>query len=97
MVFNAIKYGRKDDENILKANLMQIFVTFDMEPTENRSHNDLSVNRNRNVFLITLYTPVSWGCRIHQLHLHIRVRPPTNKYPIYDIKQSDGDDPKLGI
>ena len=30
--------------------------------------------------------PVSWGCRIHWLHLFIRGRTPYNKYPRYDTK-----------
>ena len=35
------------------------------------------------------YSPVGWGCRIHQLHICSGVRPP-NECPGYDIKQSDG-------
>ena len=39
--------------------------------------------------------PVSWGCRIHWLHLHRGVRPFPNKCPGYDIKQSDGEVPVM--
>ena len=38
-------------------------------------------------------SPVSWGCRIHRLHLckGIRLPPYTHtKRPGYDSKQSDG-------
>ena len=38
--------------------------------------------------------PVSWGCRIHQLHLCRVVRPP-NETPGYDTKQSDGEVPVM--
>ena len=38
--------------------------------------------------------PVSWGCRIHWLHLCRGVRTPPNECPRYDTKQSDGDIPK---
>ena len=34
---------------------------------------------------------VGWGCRIHQLLLCRGVRPPPNKCPEYDTKQSDGE------
>ena len=36
--------------------------------------------------------PVSWGCRIHRLHL-CRGPTPPNKCPRYDTKQSDGEVP----
>ena len=35
--------------------------------------------------------PVGWGCRIHRLRLCRGVRPPTNEFPGYDTKQSDGE------
>ena len=35
--------------------------------------------------------PVSWGCRIHRLHLCKGVRPPPHVRPGYDTKQSDGE------
>ena len=38
--------------------------------------------------------PVSWGCRIHRLHLCRGVRPP-NECPRYDTKQSDGKVPVM--
>ena len=38
--------------------------------------------------------PVSWGCRIHWLHLCRGVRPPT-ECPGYDTKQSDGEVPAV--
>ena len=41
------------------------------------------------------YCPVSWGCRIHWLHLSRGVRPPLNKCPGYDTKQSDGEVPAM--
>ena len=39
--------------------------------------------------------PVSWGSRIHWLHLCIGVRPPPNECPGYDTKQSDGEVPAV--
>ena len=42
-----------------------------------------------------LLCPVSWGCRIHWLHLCRGVRPPPNECPIYDTKQSDGEVPAV--
>ena len=39
--------------------------------------------------------PVSWGCRIHWLHLCRGVRPPPNECPGYDTKQSDGEVPAM--
>ena len=41
----------------------------------------------------TDHCPVSWGCRIHWLHLCRGVRPPHNECPGYDTKQSDGEVP----
>ena len=38
---------------------------------------------------------VSWGCRIHWLHLCRGVRPPPNECPGYDTKQSDGEVPAV--
>ena len=39
---------------------------------------------------------VSWGCRIHWLHLCRGVRPPPlNECPRYDTKQSDGEVPAV--
>ena len=38
--------------------------------------------------------PVSWGCRIHRLHLSRGVRRP-NECPGYDTKQSDGEVPVM--
>ena len=40
---------------------------------------------------IHFLSPVGWSFRIHQLHLCnvIRLRPPPNERPGYDIKQSD--------
>ena len=42
---------------------------------------------------LILPCPVSWGCRIHWLHLCRGVRPPPNECPGYDTKQSDGEVP----
>ena len=40
--------------------------------------------------------PVSWGCRIHWLHLCRGVRPPPpNECPGYETKQSDGEVPAV--
>ena len=39
--------------------------------------------------------PVSWGCRIHWLHLCRGVRPPPNECPGYNTKQSDGEVPAV--
>ena len=39
--------------------------------------------------------PVGWGCRIHQLLLFRGIRPPSNKCPGYDTKQSDGEVPVM--
>ena len=42
--------------------------------------------------------PVGWSCKIHRLHFCRGVRPPPNKCPGYDTKQSDGKVPvMLGI
>ena len=38
---------------------------------------------------------VSWGCRIHWLHLCGRVRHPPNECPRYDTKQSDDEVPLM--
>ena len=43
------------------------------------------------------YSPVSWGCRIHQLHLYRGIRLPPNGFPGYDIKPSGGEDPVLEV
>ena len=42
-----------------------------------------------------LFCSVGWGCRIHRQLLRRRVRPPTNEYPAYDTKQSDGEVPAV--
>ena len=42
---------------------------------------------NEIVLILTLYCQVSWGCRIHRLHLCTGVRSP----PTSDTKQSDGE------
>ena len=48
-------------------------------------------------FLNGIYTDtVDWGCRIHWLHPCWGVRPPPNKRPGYDTKQSDGEAPVMG-
>ena len=39
--------------------------------------------------------PVSWGCRIHWLHLCREVRPPPQRVSWYDIKQSHDDVPVM--
>ena len=39
--------------------------------------------------------PVSWGCRIHRLHLCRGVSPPPNECPGYKTKQSDGEFPVM--
>ena len=48
------------------------------------------------IFLIS-HCPVSWGYRIHRLHLCRRVRPPPspNECSWYDNKQSDGEVPVM--
>ena len=43
----------------------------------------------------TKFCAVSWGCKIHQLFLCRRVRPPTSEYPGYDNKQSGGEIPEM--
>ena len=44
----------------------------------------------------TFICSVSWGCRIHWLHLCRGVSPPPpNEYPGYDTKQSDGEVPAV--
>ena len=46
---------------------------------------------------VHLFTcPVSWGCRIYQLHLCWELRTPI-ECPGYDIKLSDGEAPALVI
>ena len=40
------------------------------------------------------FGPVSWGCRIHQLHL-CREKNSFNECPAYDTKQSDGEAPVI--
>ena len=42
-----------------------------------------------------MYCPVSWGCRIHWLHICRGVRPHPNECPEYDTKQSDGKVPAM--
>ena len=39
--------------------------------------------------------PVSWGCRIHRLHLCRGVRHLANECPGYETKQSDGEVPVM--
>ena len=39
--------------------------------------------------------PVSWGCRIHWLHLCRGVRPTPKRVSWYDTKQSDGEVPAV--
>ena len=46
---------------------------------------------NSNTWNHLRVSPVSWGCRIHQLHLCRGIRHPTNACPRYDTKQSDGE------
>ena len=50
---------------------------------------------NKTVFTFnSVYCPVGWGCRIHQLHLYRGLRTPShNKGPEYNTKQSDGEIP----
>ena len=38
---------------------------------------------------------ISWGCRIHRLHLWRGVRPPPNECTGYDKKQSGGEAPVM--
>ena len=38
-------------------------------------------------------SPVGWGLKLNQLHLYKELRPPTNKCPRYDSKQSDSKAP----
>ena len=52
---------------------------------------NLKIVGKKHQFLCSLFGLVSCGCRIHQLHLCQGVRPPPNKCPGYDIKQSDGE------
>ncbi len=42
----------------------------------------------------SVYCPVDWGCRIHQLHL-CRGISSLNEYPGYDTKQSDCEVPVM--
>ena len=42
-------------------------------------------------------SPVRWSYKIYQLHLCRWVRPLPNECPDYDIKQSDGEVPALGL
>ena len=42
---------------------------------------------------INALSPVSWRCKIHQLHLCRGARPYSNGCPGYDIKPSDGEAP----
>ena len=45
---------------------------------------------------LTSSSPLSWGYRIHKVHLCSGVRPlPHNKCPDYDIKQSDSGAPAM--
>ena len=39
--------------------------------------------------------PVSWGCRIHWLFLCRGVKHPSDKFPVYDTKQSDAEVPVM--
>ena len=39
--------------------------------------------------------PVSWGCKIHRLHLYGGVRSTPNECPGYDTKLSDGEVPVM--
>ena len=47
------------------------------------------------VKLFAISCPVTWGCRMPQLHLCRGVRPPPNLCPGYDTKQSDGKVPLI--
>ena len=47
------------------------------------------------ILICFCFEPVSWGCRIYQLHLCRGVRPPPKECPGYDTKQSDGEVPVL--
>ena len=47
------------------------------------------------VYGISRMGPDGWGCRIHRLLLCRGVRPPPNKCPGYDTKQSDGEAPVM--
>ena len=44
--------------------------------------------------LISVASPIGWGCRIHRLHHCRGIRAP-NECPGYDIKQSDGEAPVM--
>ena len=44
-----------------------------------------------------MVSPVSWGCRIRQLHLCRGANPPPHECSKYDIKQSDDEAPILEI
>ena len=50
--------------------------------------------RERERERVIWYRPVSWGCKIQQLHL-CKIRPTTNECPVYDSKQSDGEHPVM--
>ena len=53
-----------------------------------------ALNDRKSVDKTTNY-PISWSCRLHQLHLCWRVKPPHNKCPGHDIKQSHGEVPVM--
>ena len=58
----------------------------------------LKIIRIRLKYLIISYCifcPVSWGCRIHWLHLCRGVRPPPQRVSWYDTKQSHGEVPAV--
>ena len=63
----------------------------------NATTNKITVkSRRKNQFPLNLHGPVGWSCKIYRLHFCRWVRrPPYNKYPGYDTKQSDAEAPVL--
>ena len=58
-------------------------------------HLYINDNNNNTHFPIEPNGPVDWGSGLHQLHQCKGMRPPPNKCPGYDTKQSDGEAPVM--
>ena len=74
-------------------NIFPCFYSYDQECQQLQEWQWFSCSSN--IVLQCQPCSVSWGCRIHWLHLCREVRPHPNKCPGYDTKQSNAEVPVM--
>ena len=80
----------------LSLSISLLFIFFFCFPVLYLSTFNVFIHSSYIIFLVSNYScPVSWGCRIHWLHLCRGVRPPPNECPGYDTKNSDDEVPAV--